>query len=147
MTITGGIRHRTIEVRARFAGDLADQGWTLVEDTPSPLVIDPLRIEVIKFMYRDSTHVSGPEMRRRAAILGGMLGQRQCEALIRKAAIPEEWRKYHLICPGTVWGFRPQISVVPFAYWNGGEWCIDYWWLSNHFRPLYCEVERIIRLT
>ncbi|MEK7537295.1 MAG: hypothetical protein AAB584_02540 [Patescibacteria group bacterium] len=89
------------------------EGWELVEDATSP--VGTLELELSEFLKQGEDSVKGKVMRERAKKSGPMmLGERHARALFEKQErIPEAWRKFYLVFPGTVW--RPVCSVLPLA--------------------------------
>ncbi|MBI2010890.1 MAG: hypothetical protein HYS89_01500 [Candidatus Colwellbacteria bacterium] len=101
---------------------MREEGWELVEsidEEPAPVS----RLELVSFLRRGESYVSGETMRERVREEGASLGQRQAEYLrVHQEEIPSEWREFYLVLPGTVWRDRDGDLYVPYLYWHGGRW-------------------------
>lgn len=125
--------------RTDFVFDMTKEGWTLLEDAREPWPISIANLEMVSLLKGDESYVDGEEMVRRARKeLNSNLGQRQAEFLLEhQADIPEEFRKYYLIFPGTIWRGRGGNRDVPYLGWFGGQWRLDLCWLGHNFRDRY----------
>lgn len=74
-------------------------------------------------------------------------GQRHAEAMLRdQHKIPEEWRKYVLVFPETVWRNPDGRRRVADLYWDGYRWCLSFAWLELDFRR-FCRVVRLRKVS
>lgn len=104
-------------------------GWELVEDAATP--VGTLELELAEFLKQGEDHIKGDVMRERAKKSGPMLGERHARAMLEKQErIPETWRKFYLVFPGTVWRGRGGSLSVPCLGWHGGRWCLYFRWLE-----------------
>ena len=109
---------------------MAKESWVLVEDVgevPADFAISEL--EIVSFLQKGEIFILSDEMRKRAKKLGGNLGQRHAEFLLN-CQIPEAWRQYYLVFPGTVWRDRDGDLCVPYLSWYGGRWVLGFNWLG-----------------
>ena len=73
-------------------------------------------------------------MRERTKKSGPMTGERHARALLEKQErIPETWRKFYLVFPGTVWRDRGGDLDVSCLGWHGVWWSLDFRWLDVDF--------------
>lgn len=113
-----------------FRFDKSKDGWTLVEDEGSQLSVSGL--EIVSFLKKVESSVSGESMRERAKELGANFGQRQAEYLLdHQAEIPAKWRDYYLVFPGTLWRASCGGLGVPCLAWLSGRWCLLFGWLDG----------------
>ncbi|OHA52037.1 MAG: hypothetical protein A3A97_00615 [Candidatus Terrybacteria bacterium RIFCSPLOWO2_01_FULL_40_23] len=126
-----------------FARDMAKEtGWTLLEDVSEPSEIAISSLELVTFLNRGESHVSGDTLRNRAKENGANFGQRQAEYLLeRQDEIPKEWRDFYLVFPGTVWRDSRGRRRVPSLNWIGGRWFLDFRWLDYDWD----SVDRLVR--
>lgn len=118
-----------LSVPTSFVYDRRKDGWTLLADVP--LVGEPA-LELAEFLRDGEEHVMGEVMLSRAMELGALAGQRHAERMLGLSGqIPESRRAFVLVFPGTVWqdqeGGR---RYVPYLYWHGDEWYLDWYWLG-----------------
>lgn len=98
--------------------------WKVLEDSIGPTGI--LELKLAEFLEKGETSVSGEEMLKRAKKKGFTPGLRHAKAfLANEDRIPKELRRNFLVFPGTVCGFSGGRSV-PFLYWCGSRWCLDW---------------------
>ena len=114
-----------------FLRDMRKEGWELVENIDEePVPISEL--ELVSFLRRGESYVSGKTMRERAWKQRASLGQRQAEYLLaRQKEIPSEWRDFYLVFPGTVWRDRDGGLDVPCLHWLGDGWDLSFSWLED----------------
>ena len=88
---------------ASFSYDMSrKETWTLAEHTPRRLNEKPL-IHLIPF-FRENEIISGQELLRRSRKLHTNYGQEDAEYLLANPEeIPEAFRDFYLIFPGTIW--------------------------------------------
>lgn len=112
-----------------FKYDKAQDGWTLLEDVSSSGAFTP---DFVPFLKPGESGVNGGTMRVRAMELGANLGQRDLEWLeANQHLIPESERGHYLVASGTVWQASGGVRDVPYLYWDGDQWCLDFGWLEN----------------
>lgn len=115
-----------------FDRDMTKEGWTIESD--AEVQDGEVTLELVGFLKKEENHAFGDEMVRRAKEKDVLFGQRHAEALLRnRDKIPEEWRKYILLFPGTVWRASDDSLHVPYLLWNGCRWCLGFRWLTNVF--------------
>jgi len=127
-----------------FKNDKRGEGWTLLQDVGfNP--IDPVNLELVSFLKAgEQRGIFGEELARRAREeLQANLGQRHAEYFLEhQDRIPEEFRKYTLLFPGTIW--RDLKGVKHIAMMN---WTETYGWSLNILVLGYCEesYHRLVR--
>ena len=115
-----------------FARDKIKDGWTLIEDVSEPGEISISSLELLSFLKSGESFVSGNTMADCAKENGANLGQRQAEYLLsHQEDIPQEWRQYYLVFPGTVWQAAHGYRGVPCLGWDGGRWDLRFGWLGS----------------
>lgn len=130
----------TLSNPTSLINDKREDGWKLIEDVP--LEGTPT-LELVEFRKDGEDYVNGETMLSRAKELGNMAGQRHAERLLSMASqIPKSWRDFYLVFPGTVWQDTDGNRNVPYLYWSGGEWNLDWSWLSSDWSRDY----RVVRL-
>jgi len=114
---------------------MSKEGWTLLEDVEGPAEISAGNLELVPFLKEGERYIEGEELVRRArGELRANLGQRHAEYLLEhQEEIPEEFRKYYLAFPGTVWRDRDGVRYVACLYWRGRRWYPDFYWLARVF--------------
>ncbi|MFA4999139.1 MAG: hypothetical protein WC519_00100 [Parcubacteria group bacterium] len=112
-----------------FDTDKTKDGWKLVENEPFdiPAKIGKLRLDLVQILYKKELSIPGETLKIRAKYLKVHHGQRFAELLLRnQSQIPDEWGKYSLIFPGTVWFNSSRgFEVIPVLYCNfvgDGKW-------------------------
>src|SRR3989344_5685094 len=122
----------TIQVSDTGALQPPYNGWELVEDATTP--VGTPELELTEFLEQGEDYVKGDVMRERAKKSGPMLGERHARALLNKQErIPESWKKFYLVFPGTVWRDRDGGLSVPYLHWGGGGWYLRFAWLGHDF--------------
>ena len=106
--------------------------FELIEDTP---IEDNPELELIKFLEPSESYIKGDVMFDRAKRLGNRAGQQHLERLLAQHdSIPEEWRPYYLVAPGTKCRLSVGDLIVPCLYWRGGKWGLIWDWLGRQWR-------------
>ena len=116
-----------------FKFDKRTDGWELLEDIPQTLT--PAGFEPVPFLKNGEGSVKGDVMALRALELNANFGQHDAEYLLENQhLIPEEYQgKYYLVFPGTKWRDADGHVYVPYLYWNGDRWYLNFNWLDNDF--------------
>jgi len=118
-----------------FQCDKRKQGWKLRRDVGKVTLLPIIGLELVSFYLPREKMVTGFELMERAQKMGANLGQLQAEyVLINQIFIPENWRSFVLLFPGTVWITNSKIhyNAIPLLEWNKEK---DYWLLG--FTELY----------
>lgn len=106
------------------------EDWELKEDVKTPQ--GELELDIFEFLRPGEEYIKGETMRERAKELGAVLGERHARTLLeRQDELPEEWREFYLVFPGTVWRYRDGFLLVPCLYWDGGRWDLVFGWLEG----------------
>lgn len=130
----------TIQVMPRELKPPYD-GWKLVENAGSPA--GTLTLCLAEFLECGEKFVSGEVMRERAKKHNWVLGEVHARALLdAQDRIPEDWRLFYLVFPGTIWRCPEGRFRVRYLYWGGRRWGLDWVWLE---RSWYRGV-RLVRL-
>lgn len=131
----------TLRAPSAFVYDKLKDGWDNVENVE--LVGDPT-LELAEFLKEDEFYVSGYAIRERAKAMNGLTGQLHAERLLgQQETIPNEWRQFYLLFPGTVWHYSDGDMCIPYLGWDGSRWYLDWCWLDNGFRSHY----RVVRIS
>lgn len=103
--------------------DKRSEGWELLEDVD--VQGNPI-LELVEFLGKGENQVIGKSMFDRAVKIGNRAGQQHAERLLtQQHEIPEEWRKFYLVFPGTKWHYPSNVSpIVPVLTWD-----VDLWYL------------------
>lgn len=123
-----------------FDRDMQQEGWKLKNDRE--IRDGEFILELLDFFQKKESHVSGNELVKRAKEKDALFGQRHAEALLRnKDKIPEKWRKYVLVFPGTVWRDSRGDLRVPCLRWHDRCWDLCFGWLAPGFYS-HCRIVR-----
>lgn len=119
-----------IPLSVDFQYDKRKDGWELMEGVPMKIGTGETTFELAEFLHKGEERVNGDVMMARAKELGGITDQHYAELLLaRQAEIPEEWRNFYLVFPGTVWRDPRGDHDVPCLRWNGDRWYLHWFWL------------------
>lgn len=123
----------TVDLDIPLDYDKTKDGWKYLSDVKEPT--GGLTLELVEFLKEGETFINGEELVKRTKKKDVLLGQRHAEALLRNQdVIPEEWRNYYLVFPGSVLRSSLGDRRVPYLFWNDGRWCLYFYWLELHFR-------------
>ena len=116
----------------------------------SSLELKPFFPEIIKILKPKELWLSGDEIKRRAGKHNAHLGQWHADYLSwvtdpenrdtrnlqsHEKAIPEEWQKYNLFFPGTVWRNAEGHEYVPYLHFWYTWWLVEFRWLNTSWYP------------
>ena len=101
-----------------------------------------VNLKLVSFVQEGENSVSGEEMIKRAKENDALLSLRHAKVLLRSQdKIPEEWRKYVLVFPGTVRRFLFPLPLGPrdvsCLRWLGARWCLRFDWFGGVFNSHY----------
>ena len=117
----------SIDANAPFQNDKLTDGWELLEDQSEPTQISGETIELALFIEEGEPDLIGEDMVDHVLAITSKLGQRHAEYLIdHQGAIPEEFKRYSVIFPGTVWMDKVGNHYVPYIKYRQEEWSIDF---------------------
>ncbi len=123
--------------------DKTKDGWELVEDAVEPAGVSGDTIELATFKAEGEEDLYGEEVVDRVLALDGMLGQRHAEYLLaHQDEIPEDFQRYSLIFPGTIWRSPEGNHQVPCANWRQGSWELTFGIVEGGFDAN----DRLVRL-
>ncbi len=117
-----------------FKFDKTHDGWKLLEDVGFiPEIKSVKDLILTTFLKSGEDSINGEELVSRArGELKANYGQIHAEYLLEhQAEIPQEFRKYYLVFPGTIWRGPGGRRCVPYLYWGGGRWCLSWGWLDD----------------
>lgn len=127
-----------------LVNDKREDGWELLEDTD--VQGEPI-LELAEFLKKGETSVIGDVMFDRAVELDNRASQQHAERLLaQQDSIPEEWRKFYLVFPGTKWRHSGGGPLVPYLRWSGVKWYLGWRWLGYHWNS-DCRLVRIANAT
>ena len=116
--------------RPYFQRDMRKEGWELVEDVEGTQFLSPHQLELVPFLFKGENYIKGEELVERAKKMQANLGQRQAEYLLdHRYEIPEEWRQYYIVFPGTFWRDHYGYRNFPYLYWDGERWDLNFDWI------------------
>ncbi len=117
----------SIDANAPFHNDKTTEGWQLLVDESEPSQISADSIEMVIFIEEGQPDLIGEDMVEHVLAIPSKLGQRHAEYLIdHQSVIPEEFRRYSVIFPGTVWTDSVGNHYVPYIKYRQEEWTIDF---------------------
>lgn len=115
-----------------FTHDKTKDGWRLLENVAEPTELKRNDLELVPFLRGDESYIRGRELRRRAKNMKCNFGQATAEYLLaHQSDLPEKFRDYDIVFPGTAWHVRDGYSRVPYLYWYHGQWRLGFAWLDN----------------
>ncbi|TSC84638.1 MAG: hypothetical protein G01um101413_22 [Parcubacteria group bacterium Gr01-1014_13] len=113
------------------AAELIPEGWTVVED----VVLSSFDVSGLKprsFLKERETSISSEQMRKRAAEFHCNLGLSDAKRMLAEQdKIPVEFRDFYIPFPGTVLRDPGGDLSVPYLFFYGGRWRMDFVWLGN----------------
>lgn len=105
--------------------------WLLKKNVSFPFD-GRIPLELIEVLQGDESYVAGDELIKRALSLRALQGQRCAEALLRHSDnIPEDWRPFILLFPGTVWETLEGDEYIPCLVWREGGWTLLWAFLKS----------------
>lgn len=117
----------TIDADAPLQNDKSTEGWQLLQDHSEPGQISADTIELAIFIEEGQPDLIGEDMVEHMLAIESKLGQRHAEYLIdNQKAIPEEFRRYSVIFPGTIWTDSVGNHYVPYIKYRQEVWTIDF---------------------
>ena len=103
--------------------DKSGDGWKMIEDVTEPDGITGETIELVTVLEDGGEDLIGEDMVAHVKEIEAKLGQRHAEYLLdHQEQLPEEFRRFSLIFPGTVWLGREGNHHVPCIAWSQGQW-------------------------
>ena len=113
---------------ADFDYDKRRNKWVLTSD--SKVEKGYLKLEICDFVGEEHS-IDGYEMLNRVLVIGNCAGQRHAELILRHSdMIPEDWKKYILIFPDTLWCDHNGYHLVPHLSCNNFGWYLNFYWLD-----------------
>lgn len=126
------VAHITVEPNVSLNCDKTKEGCKNWSDVKEPT--GELTLELVEFLEKGENSIGGEVLVRRAKQKNVLLGQRHAEALLEnQGTIPQKWRKYYLVFPGSVLQDSTGHRIVPIICWGGGCWYLDFLWLKRIF--------------
>lgn len=119
--------------KPRFLRDMAkERGWILQEEGPEhPEGLTVADLKLREFLEYGEKSITGETLQKRAQKLNANFGQHTAEYLLEhQTEIPEEWRKFYLVFPGTVWWAYRGDRDVTCLRWRVYEWHLIFFWLD-----------------
>lgn len=94
--------------------------WKLHTDTP---IVPGTAVFTLGNFYKGvEKHIRADLMIHRSMQLGTLAGQKHAEWLLdNQELIPEQWRRWNLLLPGTIWNPLPHLREIPMLHWNSKE--------------------------
>jgi hypothetical protein len=103
--------------------DQSAEGWRLVEDVTEPAEISGEVIQVRTLTEDGGVDLFGEEVVEKVQAIESRLGQRHAEFFLdHPEQIPEEYQKYMLVFPGTIWFGTDNNHQVPCLTYRQSEW-------------------------
>ena len=108
--------------------------WKLESDVE--VQYGEVNLRLVNPLRRGEGAIEGKELLERAKKISALVGQHHAEALSKSQnVIPEEWKEYMLIFPGTVWLTPNGGYYMPYLYWleNQNCWLLSFGRLDRDF--------------
>lgn len=115
--------------------DKASDGsdWELIKDSVEPETIEPTSVVMEDFPPGTEDMIGEPIVELISG-MDGLLGQRHAEFLVdHPAGIPEEYQRYSLVFPGTIWRSPDGNHQVPCITCRQGSWELIFGILEGGF--------------
>lgn len=110
-------------VSGELKNDQTKEGWRLVEDVTEPSEISGDAIQTRTLTEEGGVDLFGDEVVEKVQAIESRLGQRHAEFFIEHPdQIPEEYQKFMLVFPGTIWFGTDNNHQVPCLTYRQGEW-------------------------
>ncbi|KPJ73057.1 hypothetical protein AMJ48_02330 [Parcubacteria bacterium DG_74_1] len=123
-----------------FRHDNRKNGWKLIEDASEMIPLPVNQLALNFFLSGEEDCISGEEVIKCAKEMQVNFGQRQAEYLLKhQEEIPEDWRQYYLLFPGTIWRTRRGFLAIPCLFCfkedqgNDSGWHFRFFCLDNAF--------------
>ena len=121
-----------------FVNDKSQDGWKLIEDTP---IEGNPELELTELLKEGESPIQTNAVFDRTKNIDNLAGQQHAERLMAQLnTIPEEWRKFDLLFPGTKWHSFAGPLFIPWIEWHRQKWCLC-WFRSNKWN----SKSRIVR--
>ena len=112
--------------------DKSPEGWRLVKDVEEPAALAVAGIAFDALSGADD--LIGEPMVALIREMEGLLGQRHAEYVLdRSGDIPEEYQRYALVFPGTIWESPDGNHQVPCLTYRQGTWDMIFGILEGGF--------------
>jgi len=127
-----------------FKNEKRGEGWILLRDVGFNPPVEPANLGLVSFLKPGEVRgIYGWELVPRAEELHANLGQRHAEYFLEhQDRIPEEFRKYTLLFPGTIWRDLKGEKHIAMMRWSE-----TYKWMFDINTLGWCEdsYERLVR--
>lgn len=121
-TIPGGLKH-----------DKTNDGWELIRDVLDPTGFAVQSLEVNSFA-EGTEDIIGDPMVQIILEMDGLLGQWHAEyAVENQDQLPDQFQRYSLVFPGTVWRSPDGNHQVPCLTYRQGQWDLIFGILEGGF--------------
>ncbi len=114
--------------------EIEKRGWELVKTRDDQKSLPISEISLSEFVHQFEEYATWDVMLKRAETISALFPQQQAELLLKEqAVIPESWRTFNIVFPGTIWKSVTGELHCPFLRWNGEAWCFDFYWFAYDF--------------
>jgi hypothetical protein len=125
-----------------FDADLRRYGWNLIDDEGDVPLLPAPDLCLVAFVNCSEEYVTWDEMLKRARQARAVSTIANAELLLlAPLAIPEGWRTYRILFPGTVWRSRTRQLHCPGLTWSNDAWQLELVWFLFDFHA----TDRFIR--
>lgn len=115
-----------LDLSFRLPKGMKEDGWKLKGDTSFPLGGE-LRLELVEVLQGNESYVAGNELKKHALSVKASQGQQCAETLLLHSdKIPEDWRPFILLFPGTVWESPGGDEFIPCLAWREEKWVLQW---------------------
>ena len=110
-------------VSGELKNDQSTEGWRLVEDVTEPTEISGDAIQTRTLTEEGGVDLFGDEVVEKVQAIESRLGQRHAEFFLdHPEQISEDYQKYMLVFPGTIWFGTDSNHQVPCLTYRQGKW-------------------------
>lgn len=117
-----------------LSGDQPNSEWKIVRDFAAGQFFLPSQLDLVSFLEKGEAYIGVVTLECRAGEMGADLGQRHAQHILNnRDQIPEEWRQYILVFPGTAWRDSIMYHRIPCLAWQGKWWDMHFLYSSAQY--------------
>lgn len=131
-----------------FKSDRQIPNYRIISDVGrKPRIFTPKNLELVYPLKEGASWGRNDDVLRMARSIGANLGKYHLLFLLRHhKEIPEEYKEFHILFPGTIWrpSGRGDASYFPVLRWNKNKdhWAWNQWrvgWVVDWFQDSHCS--------
>lgn len=128
------IAQEKVNVTDTFKYNKLEQKWQLIQNLKESKLLPPDQLEIATPFVDKEKVIFGHELIRRAVEAKCNFSQHQAEYLLEfQELIPQDWRPYCIIFPGTIWADSAKRHTIPYLVYKSTGWALDFYWVDKPF--------------